>query len=296
MNKQLLIIALAAATVGMLTGCQHPSEILAKQIKATLGPDVAEYQSLTYPTNDFGVATSYTSTPDKTTKVSDTNFLCSTWACLDIASVARPQNQGQLMHLTVGSVEYAQIGSGAPITLSEEDSTNYAFNILLPKIEGMLNLGVGVDSKNVTKVELTLGKATKRLLSKPNFEAFIVANSSTPTHKELQARYAEGGLTVVVGDIVIDSIQATVTTSNELAPKIDAKLATIPSGIVSDASTSFQITKSGTSTYSIKTTEPVIALRLLRAQPGASALSVGGWESWPTVSAVDPTTIGRTTN
>ena len=290
-----MIIALTATTVSMLAGCQHPSEILAKRIKATLGPDVAEYQSLTYPTNDFGVATSYTSTADKSTKVSDADFLCSTWACLDIASAARPQNQGQLMRLTVGPVDYAQIGSGAPITLSEEDSTKYAFNILLPKIEGMLDLGVGVASKNVTKIELALGKATKRLLSKPDFEAFITRNGSTPTHQKLRERYAEGGLTVVVGDIVIDSIQATVTTSSELAPKIDAKLATIPSGIVSDASTSFQITKSGTSTYSIKTTEPVIALRLLKAQPGTSTLSVGEWKSWPTVRAVDPT-VRQTTN
>lgn len=294
MNKArspLLTLIVLSPLLLSISGCGSSSGILAKRIKEAIGDDVKEYQALTYPTNDFGVGTSYKSNETKSTKISDTNFVCSTWPCVGVEqSSARPKGQDELLRVKVGGVEYAQIGTGGEIKMTSEESTKYGVGVLLPKIEGILNLGVKLDASSVTKVEVTLGRATKRLLSKPDFGAYLRKSTTLPIQKRLRELYSQGGLTVVVGDVIISSIEARITTSSELAPKIDAKISTFPNQIISDANASFEVRKTSATTYTVKTTEPVIALRLLKAQPGAEELSgTGGWEKWMSVDVTDPT-------
>ncbi|WP_156513561.1 hypothetical protein [Bordetella ansorpii] len=275
----------------MLAGCSSPSEILAKRIQESLGDDFQQYQVLSYPTNNFGVATSYRFDGSASYKVTDADFICATWKCVGVEmSSAQPKDFDGLMRVRANRVEYAEIGVGGEINLKSDESSNYGLEVLLPKISGVLNLGIALDSKNVTSVDMKLGPAIKRMLSKPAFDAYLRKSSNSPTHQRLQSLYSQGALAVVVGDVVIQSIEARVTTLSEVAAKIDAQLGGLPSKVFSDASTSFQVQKSGTATYTVKTVEPVIALRLLKKQPGAQELSDGQWSAWLTGGgASDPT-------
>lgn len=202
-----------------------------------------------------------------------------------------PSDPDEALNIRVRSTNYAEVGVGGPVKLNLNDSNDYAFKVALPKIQRVLNLEIGLDKKSATKVDLEFGKATKRYLSKPDFIAYINNKSGTnPTKMQLQKAFGQGALVVVVADVIIDSIKATVTVSKELAPQVDAKLGGLPSKVFSDTEASFKLTKKDNETYVIESVSPVVALRLLKAQPGAGLLgSETTWNDWTVVSGpTDP--------
>lgn len=291
MSKSVLITfrfaAVAAASL-MLTACwwdSAPSGDYAAALKKAVGKDVKDYQALSYPTNSFGVATSFIAgAPGK--PVSDGDFLCATWKCLGAPGGAIPSNPAEALNVTVHGTNYAEVGGGGPVKLDTNSDNDYAIKVALPKIQQVLNLEIGLDYRSATKVALEFGKATKRYLSKPDFIAYINSTSHTsPTKTQLQKAFAQGALVVVVADVVIDSIKATVTASKELAPQVDAKLGGMPSKVFSDAEASFKVTKKDDATYIIESLSPVVALRLLKAQPGAGLLGAEKtWNDWTVVT------------
>lgn len=273
----------------ILAACPSPSGDYVTALKKAIGEDVRDFQVLSYPTNSFGVATAFVaSTPG--TSVSDKDFLCATWKCLGAQGGIAPNSAVESLNITVRGINYAEIGSGGAVKLDADSANDYAFKVALPRIQQVLNLGIGLDYKTANKVELEFGKATKRYLSKPDFIAYINNEGGvSPTKMQLQKALAQGALVVVVADVVLDSIKATVKASNELAPQIDAKLEGLSSKIFSDTQSSFKVTKTDSATYVIESLGPVVALRLLKAQPGGGLLGAdNNWNDWAVVSG--PTT------
>lgn len=281
------VLGFAIAFIAALTGCNDGgAKAFAAAVKDAIGPDVRDYQALSYPTNSFGVVTAYQSV-GQGKAVSDGDFVCATWKCLGIEAAKAPTRVDDQMTVRIDGVEYATMGKGGPIKLSAENSSDYALKVMLPKVQQVLNLGVGLDSKSVVKVQLEIGPATKRLMNKPDFVAYLNSATTRPsaTKTALQKTYSQGALVLVVGDVVVNSVKATVTTSKEVAPSVDAKLGGSASKIFSDAEASFKVTKKQESTYEVESTGPVVALRLLRAQPGAGQLGASSdWSDWPIVS------------
>lgn len=62
---------------------------------------------------------------------------------------------------------------------------------------------------------------------------------------------------LVVGDVVVTTMKATVTTSKEIGDSVDAKLGGLATKVFSDAEASFKVTKKQDSTYVIESTGPV---------------------------------------
>lgn len=284
LRLSLLIGAIAA--VAALSGCNGDtgSKAFAAAVKDAIGPDVKDYQALSYPTNSFGVVTAYKSS-GQGKAVADGDFLCATWKCLGVETSAAPTSVDDVLTVRLEGLEYATKGQGGTIKLTAENANEYAFKVVLPKIQQVLNLGVGLDSKSVVKVDLELGPATKRLLNKPDFIAYLEGDKrQTSTKVAVQKAFAQGALVLVVGDVVINSIKATVTTSKEVAPSVDAKLGGLTSKVFSDAEASFKVTRKQDATYEVESTGPVVALRLLREQPGAGQLRASAdWQDWPVV-------------
>lgn len=92
MKARLVISLLAAAGLsGVLVGCNDGNQTLREKLVSALGPDINDYQVLSYPTNNFGVATTYE--PTSSDIANDKDFLCSTWKCLGLeSSVQVPTN------------------------------------------------------------------------------------------------------------------------------------------------------------------------------------------------------------
>lgn len=277
-----------------ISGCNDKggAEGYSVALKNAIGPDVKDYQALSYPTNSFGIATTYLSPASG--KVRDEDFLCATFKCLGVDAADKSEDLDAANKLRVRAIEYAAIGRGGPLKLNSSAENDYALKVTLPKILQILNLGAGFDSKSVTKVDLELGPSIKRYLNKPDFVAYLNSSDAvSPTKVALQKAFGQGALVVVVGDVLIESVKATITASNEFSPNLEAKLGGLPSKVFSDAEASFKLTKKGNSTYVVESVGPVIALRLLRAQPGAGMLGAqSNWDDWSIVEGpISPSII-----
>ena len=285
-----------------LTACTNvPNADYASALKKSLGDDVKDYQVLSYPTNAFGVGTVFN--PQQLGQpVSNGDQLCGTWKCLGAPGEVMPPDPVAALNVIVRGTNYAELGEGGSVKLDTNSASDYAVKVALPKIYQLLNLGGSVDYGSVTRVELEFGKATKRYLSKPDFIAYLNdAGSSTPTKRSLQNAFAQGALVVVVADVLIDSMKATVTTSKDVASQLDAKLGALASPVLSDAQAGFRVTKKDSATYVIESLQPVVALRLLRAQPAAGLLGTEiTWNDWAMVTGpTDPPPVNsadRTTS
>lgn len=65
------------------------------------------------------------------------------------------------------------------------------------------------------------------------------------------------------------------------ALKAAIEVSSRPEAIHSDAEASFKVTKTDDATYVIESLGPVVALRLLKAQPGAGLLGAeNNWNDW----------------
>lgn len=279
-------VAIAGAAL-MLAACQNPSGDYTTAIKKGLGDDVKDYQALSYPTNSFGVATVFSaSQPGE--PVSNKDFLCATWKCLNAPGGVIPTDPAAALNVSVRDTNYAEVGDGGPVKLDTNSASDYAVKVALPTIQQILKLGGGADYASTTKVELEFGKATKRYLSKADFIAYLNSVSDTsPTKIQLQSAFAQGALVVVVADVLIDSLKATITTSKEVASQLDGELGGLPSKMFSDSdlSLTFRVTKKDSATYVIESLGPVVALRLLKAQPGAGLLGAElSWNDWAAVT------------
>lgn len=284
--RRVAAIAAIAGVAAILAACPntHNADYISA-LKKGLGDDVKHYQALSYPTNSFGVATVF-SAPKPGEPVSNDDFLCATWKCLGAPGDVIPIDPVAALNVMVRGTNYAEVGYGGPVKLDTNSASDYAFKVALPKIQEILKLGAGADYASTTKVELEFGKATKRYLSKPDFIAYLNnASNTTPTKAKLQEAFAQGALVVVVADVLLDSMKATITTSKEVASQLDGKLGGLPSKEFSDAETSFRVTKRDSATYVIESLGPVVALRLLKAQPGAGLLGAEmTWNDWAVVT------------
>jgi len=269
-------IFFAVVTASVLSGCPKDyNEIVGKKVKASLGADFANHQIISYPTNNFGVGT--------LSRSSDNLQLCDMWNCLGVKDVPSDFNQWKKLDGKVGVGD-----NGALITLNETESRNYTIGAVLPKIAGVMNLGASLDDKSVVKTELQLGRAYPRYLRVPEWQAYM---QGIKPDNMLGTAFRDGNLTVIVSDVVIESMKAKVTVDSTTGGKIDAALSA-PVGvskILNDgAKLELKATKEQEGVYTFEITQPVIVLRLAKKQPGGGVLGADNtYKTWGEASLPD---------
>jgi hypothetical protein len=257
------------------------NDVLNKKVKKSLGDSFKDYQSISYPTNNFGLVTSY-APQGGDTKPKDQDFLCDTWECLGLADSIPADEKKQLDVNGFAAVG----GEGATITLEDTDKSEIGFKALLPKIAGILNIGGGFDNKKTVISDLQLGRFYPRLLRRERFAQYI---AGLPAGNLLKEGYLQGRLIIVVGDVVATGMKIQIKADTNTGANIDAKLGPGTGGVVTkvfaDASFGFKLSKESTGEYNFEVTSPVVALRLAKRQPGAGVLGQStDWSDWSPVS------------
>src|SRR5919206_2543940 len=144
------------------------NDVLNKKVKKSLGDSFKDYQPISYPTNNFGLITSYLPQGGET-KPKDQDFLCDTWECLGLSGNI-PTDETKQLNIN----DFAAVGgAGAMITLEDSDKSDIGFKALLPKIAGVLNIGGGFDKAKTVIADLQLGRFFPRLLRRERFVNFI---------------------------------------------------------------------------------------------------------------------------
>jgi hypothetical protein len=116
------------------TSCSSYSKIMSKAVKKAIGEDFKEYYAFSYPTNNFGLITTYE------TKLSYENQYCAMAACLDGLEI---NSMEEWLHF--GGL--ADVGKGGPITISENKKTKIASKTILPKLWNAINIEVAVETE-----------------------------------------------------------------------------------------------------------------------------------------------------
>jgi len=263
-------IIVALATIA-LVGCNEYNEILGQKVKAALGENFKDFQIVSYPTNNFGTGTAYRTT--------DNLQLCDMWHCLGVADKDVPKDFAAWLQLS----SYVGFGgNGALITLNETESRNFTIGAVVPKVVKLLKLDANLDGSNITKTELVLGRAYPRKIRPDPWVVYM--NSLSPVdHKLLKTAFSDGNLTVVVEDVVLESMKATITVDKAIGGKLDAAI-DVPMGAAKEfiensdldgIKLKLSAKKETDGVYTFEVAQPVIVLTKATKQSGGGALAIG---------------------
>lgn len=233
--------------------------VMERKIRSVLGKnDLKGYQFLSYPTNNFGLMTMYI-LDRKGDKPSNLNQECATFSCLGL--VDPPSDAKQLKTIN----GYADIGFGAPLTLTETEKNSLTLSTVLPKILSILDVSGSFDHSKGITTTMALGSVTMRFLKKGPALTFI---NGLPDDSRLKRASKADLLAIVVADVVIDTMDISLQVDTSTNAAADATLTGKANQVFTgDDKLSFKLSKSTGGKYSIKVTQPVIVARLTATKP-----------------------------
>lgn len=294
MKKLTCVLILTALGSGTGFAADY-GQLMTSKVKAALGKNaVRGYTFATYPLDNFGIATAYEGKPGASSQV------CATWDCLgmsDDTKVAALTDQ-QKLDLVVNGVQYASVGQGANLTLTEEEKRSFALNAVLPKILQVLSISGDYSHSNDIKTTLTLGPAVVRILRRQEMMDKLNSQNAHPLEKKVWAD-GKGNLVLVYSDIVISSMKIELKTNPATKSDFDAKMTGALSGKVgqvigSGSDLSFKVDNSGNGDYTLEINKPLIIAVYTKKQPGSGVLGdQKGWNDWAPFDVGDANRVLR---
>ncbi|WP_316814478.1 hypothetical protein [Pedobacter nyackensis] len=253
--RQLLLLLLGFFLQGReMANAQNYNKLMGKAIKKSIGTDLKGYQTFSYPTDNYGLITSFNKS------AMTENFICDMWNCIGVDNINSKSENWLDMN------GFAAVGGGGSIDLSEKDQRKFALNILLPKIYDMIGFSGKIKNDKTTQVTVTIGKGYIRMLRKKPILDYIKSSSGP-----LKNAYDNNNLVIIVADCVIDGLSVAIQVDKKDSLALESKLQipanTVAGKIFSDASLSLAITKDVSGKYTFKVSHPVIYARLAKKQP-----------------------------
>lgn len=258
MNKRYLNFLLIAGAI-LMCSCGTYSVKMTKTLKKAFGIDFKGYYAFSYPTNNFGILTTYEN------DISTKNYLCAMLSCFDSLE---PKNTSEWLRLK----GYADIGEGSPVNIDVKTQSKISTKAILPKLLKTLNIKGGINKNNITTVTLKTGNGYVRNLNKIKFNDLI---NSLPEDNLYKKKYINGNLVIVVSDVIVNSMEVIVELKDSLKIELEAKFA--PGASItqfSDIDLNGEIERIESGKYSIKMNQPIIILRLTKKQPHGGTLAV----------------------
>jgi hypothetical protein len=259
---------LAALFIGslILTSCASYSKIMVKAVKDALGKDFHGYYGFSYPTNNFGLITSFEDT------LANENQYCAMIRCLDGINISNHEEWLNIKGL-------ADIGQGGAISISEKKKTKISVDAVLPKLWNVLQLSSTTSNEREVKTILNLGPAYVRFLNKKIFDEYI---DELPGENSYKQKYNSGSLVIVVSDVVVEYLTIRIEVDNQLSAILDAK---IDAGKISEEfgkiDLDASISKTTSGVYELTIDKPVIILRLTKKQPSSKELrKTDNFDNW----------------
>lgn len=247
------------------------------------GKQFRDYQWLDYPLDNFGVATAYRDTKERT---DPRHFLCATFSCLGIAPVptsnADPSKNKQWLSLmpSGAATGYADYACGGPLDAELTRKSKSALSVLLPKIFELVGLTADVQHEANATATVKFSSACSRLLTS-RIEGFV-RDLLVDDYGIRQAALA-GQLVLVKGDVVINTFVVTVAANKKVKDALDLKLQGNASAKFGDDSKfGVELSREQNDQYDLKTASPLIVGVLAARQP--VRLGIG-----PAAFTLDPT-------
>jgi hypothetical protein len=141
--------------------------------------------------------------------------------------------------------------------------------VVVPQILGILNVNASGDWKKHVTVNLNATGGHQRFVVAQKLADYLNGLGDNDVRKRA---YRNGTLTVVVSDLIIDSLTATIDLDSSLQATLDAKLSQALQGrtgtvIGKDAAVSFKVNSATTGHYEFQTVSSVIVAMLPKTEP-----------------------------
>ena len=219
------------------------------------------WKPVAYPTDNFGLGTLYDGKGPG-------SLLCATPKCLGLSD-----NETA----TLKAANYIEPGRGGSITLDDSQKRTLSINVLATLLS-LLNLSGKVDSSKATVVNVEIPAATIRYLMKGTLTSHIQKDSPSAAVTDA---FQDRRLRAIVGDIVVDSMTATVKVDDSLSADVKASLdQNVGQTLGKDSSLAVSYSKTGTGTYKLETKKPVIVAVEPAKQPKTGPLQAAE-TPWP---------------
>jgi hypothetical protein len=231
-------------------------------ISAVIGKDDQKYwKPVAYPTDNFGIGTLYDGKGAG-------SLLCATSTCLGLAN-----NNTD----TLTAAGYIASGTGGSVDLTDTQKRTLGINAVV-KLFALLNITGNYDSNKTTVVTVEVPKATVRYLLKGQLSSRI---STSPSSAAVTDAYNHRRIRAIVGDIVVESLVATVKVDDSVSVGVKATLdQNVGQALGKDSSLGLTYSKTGNGEYKIKTVSPVIVAVEPAKQPQTGSLESGD-NPWP---------------
>lgn len=253
------------------------SKFMQSKLKAALGDAVDDYRPFSYPTDNYGVGTAYTSDGSRVT-LDDRDFLCDTWNCFGVSPL--PTAPAKLLSLN----DFAAVGAGGAVTLTDAEKREFSLKVLLPELYALFNIGAEISQTRVTTTTLQFGTAYFRKLRRMNFATFIGGLGDA---NMLKQAYNQGRLSIVVADVVVSDLRLTIKVDQQSQASLDA--AFTPGTALKEVGNlklGAKLSKGVQGTYTFEVTRPLVVMRLAKRQPSAGVLGSAvddEWSDWDTL-------------
>jgi hypothetical protein len=281
MRVRILLTAVALVVFCGAALAQDYGQLMATKVQAVLGKRAVKgYTFSTYPLDNFGLATAYSS------DVNDTNVDCATWDCLGISDSSQVDSMSddQKLRLVAGGVQYAEVGCGADLNLTEEEKRSLGLSAILPKILQAVGLSASISHSNDITTILSVGPICRRILRRQDMLNRLSARNGQSLE---EGDFDSGNLVLIYADIVMKSMHIEIKVNPQTNADIEAKLNGTLGGNVgkvigSGSSLSFKVNNATSGDYTLTITKPLVLAVYAKKQPEPRRLGIGnGWNDWP---------------
>jgi hypothetical protein len=269
MNKY---IVFAVIGIFALTGCNGSADFYGKAVdqgwqkifRIEESKD-GEFRWFGYPVDNFGLLTAYDAPQERAWTPSDQ--VCATWKCLDIVDSTKiPSDPDRRLKIN----DFADVGLGGAVTISETSARTLGINLLLPSIADFLKITTKVDWSKGVKAEIKFGNAYLRRADRNKYQEFIENKSQ---NNLLKITFKNGRLAWIAADIVAQGMEITVTVDTKANADAELALNEAVSVIAKNAKLGIKGESKRGGTYHFTVNHPVILAVQTRRQPGAGTLT-----------------------
>jgi hypothetical protein len=275
-TRPIAVVCLVALAAMTCAAAVDYGKTMANKVRQALGAGSTQhFKFATYPVNNFGIATAYDQNGTE---------LCATWTCLTSDNDVPTDPDALLSLTTKAGTRYADVGSGSPITLSDDQKRDIGFQVLLPQLLKVIDVTIKVNNNKDIQTDMDLGAVVIRKIIPDRITARI---QSLPSGSSERVAFDNRQLRLVCSDIVAKSLKVTLTVDATANADIDAKLTSALSGQVGNiiggkgTDLSLKVDSATKGKYVLDVASPVIIATLTKRQPASGHLDASGIQSWP---------------
>jgi hypothetical protein len=240
---------------------QTYGQTLSRQWRNTLGLHSSDgaFRWFAYPTDNFGVITSYLAPAGR--PLTDADRICATWTCLGFDPSKVPADE--VPFTTVAGIADSELTSSFELINDQQGRT--AATLLLANLFSALAIDGPVTISKEDSFDLRAVQVFRRSLNLSKFQDYLASAPPCP----IRGAWRSGGLTYIAADIVARDLQLTIAVDPRTDPQLVAQISRAMAKLGRDGISGIRISSPWAGGYVVQFNGFMVLAAQLRHQPGS---------------------------